>query len=83
MVRRKLGPREIVERLQMIDALTAEGQPVAEAIRAAGVPEVEYDQWRIEYGGLMRTLGPLLCAPPKRPRRSRRAGPARPGKAQE
>ena len=81
MARRKLGPSEIVERLQMIDALTAEGQPVAEAIRSAGVLRVEYDEWRSEYEGLLRTLGPLACAPPKRPKRSRRAAPGLPGKA--
>ena len=80
MVRRKFSPREIVERLQMIDALTADGQPVAEAIRSAGVLQVEYDRWRIEYDGLVRTLGPL-CPPPRRVKRTRRAGPRRPGKA--
>ena len=37
MTRPKLSPREIVQRLQMIDALTADGMPVAEAIRSAGI----------------------------------------------
>lgn len=80
MARRKLSPVEITEKLLMIEALMAEGQPVADAIRTAGVLEAEYDQWRIEYGGLLRTLGPLLCASPRRLKRSRRTGPGRSGK---
>ena len=31
MAKPKLSPREIVQRLQMIDALMADGMPVAEA----------------------------------------------------
>jgi putative transposase len=75
MMKPKLSPREIVERLQTIEALTAEGVPVAEALRSVGMREVEYERWRVEYNGLGRTLGPLLRAPPK-PRRTRRAGSA-------
>ena len=60
MVKPKLSPGEIVRRLQMIEALAAEGLSVAEALRSVGVPQVEYDRWRIEYPGLGRTLGPLL-----------------------
>ena len=36
MIRRKLSPSEIVERLRVIEALTAEGQPVANALLFAG-----------------------------------------------
>lgn len=72
MTKPKLSPREIVQRLQMIDALTLEGMPVAEAVRSAGVLPSEYDRWRIEYNGLCRTLGPLLCATPKLPKTTRR-----------
>ena len=32
--------------------LTAQGKPVAEAIRSIGVTEVTYYRWRTEYGGL-------------------------------
>jgi len=32
--------------------LTAQGKPVAEAIRSIGVTEVTYYRWRNEYGGL-------------------------------
>ena len=56
MARRKLSPSEILERLQAVDAFAADGQPIAVALRAAGVLQVEYDQWRMEYAGLLRTL---------------------------
>ncbi|HKN31135.1 MAG TPA: hypothetical protein VJY34_25975 [Roseiarcus sp.] len=77
MARRKLSPSEIVERLQVIDALTADGRPIADAIRFVGVQQVEYDQWRSEYAGLMRTLGPLASPSPKFMKKSRPAGPGR------
>ena len=73
MMRSKLSPREIVQRLQMIEALTAEGLPVAEALRSVGMRAAEYDRWRVEYNGFGRTLGPLLCATPKPAKRARRA----------
>jgi hypothetical protein len=66
-----LTPRLIVERLQIIDALVAEGRPRAEALRFAGMTEAAYNKWRAEYAGLMRTLGPMLRAPEK-PRKRRR-----------
>lgn len=80
MVRRKLSPSEILERLQAVEAFAADGQPMAVALRTAGVLPVEYDQWRMEYAGLLRTLGPLAAAPPRLARRSRLAGSGRPAK---
>jgi hypothetical protein len=80
MVRSRFSPREIVQRLQMIETLTAEGLPVAEALRSVGMGEAEYDRWRLEYNGLGRTLGPLLCATTKLAKSARRAAPARPRK---
>ncbi len=77
MARSRRSPREIVRRLQIIEALTGEGLPVAEALRSAGVREAEYDRWRDEYNGLRRTLGPLLCATAKVAKRTRRTAPAR------
>ena len=74
MARRKLSPSKIVERLREIEALTEEGRSVAEAMQLAGVLPVEYEQWRREYSGLMRLLGPLACASPKVMRKSRRGG---------
>jgi hypothetical protein len=76
MMRSKFSPREIVQRLQMIETLTAEGLPVAEALRSVGMGEAEYDRWRVEYNGLRRTLGPLLAAAPKPLKRTRRAASA-------
>jgi hypothetical protein len=81
MTKPKLSPREIVQRLQMIDALTIEGMPVAEAVRSAGVLPAEYDRWRIEYNGLGRTLGPLLCGTPKLLKTPRRVTRGQPDKA--
>jgi hypothetical protein len=80
MMRSRLSPREIVQRLQMIETLTAGGLPVAEALRSVGMREAEYDRWRIEYNGLGRTLGPLLSATPKLVKRARRTTAARPRK---
>jgi hypothetical protein len=57
----------------MIETLTEEGLPVAEALRSVGVREIDYDRWRGEYSGLGRTLGPLLSAAPTPARRARRA----------
>jgi hypothetical protein len=72
MMRPKLSPREIVQRLQMIETLTEEGLPVAEALRSVGMLKTEYDRWRAEYSGLGRTLGPLLSAAPALAKRARR-----------
>jgi len=38
--------------LRQVDVLTAQGRPVAEAVRSIGVTEVTYYRWRSEYGGL-------------------------------
>ncbi len=72
MIRRKLSPSEIVERLRVIEALTAEGQPVANALLFAGLLPAEYDHWRSEYAGLLRTLGPLADGSPRLTKKSRR-----------
>ena len=45
-------PEEIVAKLRQVDVLTAQGRPVAEAVRTIGVTEVTYYRWRKEYGGL-------------------------------
>ncbi len=77
MIKSRLSPREIVQRLQMIETLTTEGLPVADALRSVGMLETEYDRWSVEYNGLGRTLGPLLAAPPQPVRRTRRAASSR------
>jgi len=52
MPRRRHKPEEIVAKLRQVEVLTAQGTPVAEAIRSIGVTEVTYYRWRSEYGGL-------------------------------
>jgi putative transposase len=78
MARRKLSPSDILERLRVIDALAADGRPIADALRLTGVLPAEYEKWRNEFAGLLRTLGPLASAPPKVTKKLRRAGTDRP-----
>jgi putative transposase len=52
MSRKRHTPEEIVTKLRQVEVLTAQGRPVAEAIRSIGVTEVTYYRWRQEYGGL-------------------------------
>ena len=52
MARKRHTAEEIVTKLRQVDVLTAQGQPVSEAIRTIGVTEVTYYRWRKEYGGL-------------------------------
>jgi hypothetical protein len=77
MMKSKFSPREIVQRLQMIETLTREGLPVAEALRSVGMRQAEYDRWRVEYNGLGRTLGPLVGPAPALAKRTRRTSSVR------
>ena len=52
MPRKKHKAEEIVAKLRQVHVLTAQGRPVAEAVRSIGVTEVTYYRWRSEYGGL-------------------------------
>src|SRR5215218_962607 len=52
MARKRHTAEEIVSKLRQVDVLTAQGRPVAEAVRTIGVTEVTYYRWRSEYGGL-------------------------------
>jgi putative transposase len=52
MPRKRHSAEEIVTKLRQVDVLSAQGRPVAEAIRSIGVTEVTYYRWRSEYGGL-------------------------------
>ncbi len=45
-------PEQIVAKLRQVEVLTAQGKPVAEAVRAIGVTEPTYYRWRAEGGGL-------------------------------
>ncbi len=77
MGRRKLTPGEIVERLRVIEALADDGQPLADAIRLVGWRPSDYLRWRLEYAGLLRTLGPLSEPPHGLIRRPRLAARGR------
>ena len=52
MPQKRHKPEEIVAKLRQVEVLSAQGRPVAEAIRSIGVTEVTYYRWRHEYGGL-------------------------------
>ncbi len=52
MARKRHKAEEIVAKLGQVEVLTAQGRPVAEAVRSIGVTEVTYYRWRSEYGGL-------------------------------
>ena len=52
MSKKRHKAEEIVAKLRQVEVLTAQGRPVAEAVRAIGVTEVTYYRWRSEYGGL-------------------------------
>jgi putative transposase len=52
MARKHHKPEEIVAKLRQVEVLTAQGKPVAEAVRSIGVTEATYYRWRSEYGGL-------------------------------
>ena len=79
MARRKLSPSDIPQSLREIDSLTADGTPVAEALRFVGVLPADYEKWRNDYAGLLRTLGPLAGAP-KAVRKSPRPVSGRPAR---
>ena len=51
MPRKRRAPEEIVAKLRQVEVLTAQGRPVAEAIRSIGVTEVTFYRWRTAYGG--------------------------------
>jgi putative transposase len=52
MAGKRSTPEQIVAKLRQVEVLTAQGRPVAEAVRAIGVSEPSYYRWRSEYGGL-------------------------------
>ncbi len=52
MARKKPTAEGIVAEPRQVEALTAQGRSVADAIRSIGVMEVTYYRWRKEYGGL-------------------------------
>ena len=73
MGRKRHKPEEIIAKLRQVDVLTAQGTPVAEAIRSIGVTEVTYYRWRQEYGGLKSDQVKRLKALETENRRLRKA----------
>ena len=49
---KKHSPEEIVAKLRRVEALTAEGATVADAVREIGVTVVTYYRWRKKYAGI-------------------------------
>jgi len=49
---KKYAPEEIVAKLRQVELMTAQGQAMADAIRAIGVSEQTFYRWRTEYGSL-------------------------------
>ena len=52
MAGKRSTPEQIVAKLRQVEVLTAQGKPVAEAVRAIGATEPTYYRWRAEFGGL-------------------------------
>jgi putative transposase len=52
MAGKRSTPEQIIAKLRQVEVLTAQGKPVAEAVRAIGVTEPTYYRWRSEYSGL-------------------------------
>jgi len=52
MLEKRHKAEEIVAKLRQVEVITAQGRPVAEAVRSIGVTEVTYYRWRSEYGCL-------------------------------
>jgi lipoprotein-anchoring transpeptidase ErfK/SrfK len=48
--RKRDKPEEIVAKLRQVDALVAQGQSLAHAVRQVGVTEGTYHRWRQEFG---------------------------------
>ena len=47
-------PEQIITKLRKVEALTAQGQTIAEAARHIDVSEQTYYRWKRQYGGMRR-----------------------------
>lgn len=47
-------PEQIITKLRKVEALTAQGQTVAEAVKHIDVSEQTYYRWKRQYGGMRR-----------------------------
>src|SRR3712207_7011987 len=57
MAGKRSTPEQIVAKLRQVEVLTAQGRPVAEAVRAIGISEPRYYRWRAGYGGVKLEQG--------------------------
>jgi hypothetical protein len=68
MARKRHKAVEIVAKLRQVEVLTAQGRPVAEAVRSIGVIEFSYHRRGTVYGGLksdlVKLIYPLKSDPP-------------------
>lgn len=54
MKKKKHTPEQIITKLRKVEALTAQGQTVAEAAGHIDVSEQTYYRWKHQYGGMRR-----------------------------
>lgn len=47
-------PEQIITKLRKVEALTAQGQTIAEAVNQIDVSEQTYYRWKRQYGGMRR-----------------------------
>ena len=52
MPKKRYTPEQIVAKLRQLDVAVAQGQSIAQAVKAIGVTETTFYRWRSEYGGL-------------------------------
>jgi transposase len=54
MKKKNHTPEQIIQKLRKVEALTAQGQTVAQAVKAIEVSEQTYYRWKREYGRMDR-----------------------------
>jgi transposase-like protein len=54
MKKKNHTPEQIIQKLRQVEALTAQGQTVAQAVKTIEVSEQTYYRWRREYGQMSK-----------------------------
>lgn len=54
MKRKRYTAEQIVTHLRKVEALTAEGSTIAEAVKKLAITEQTYYRWKKQYGGMDR-----------------------------
>ena len=54
MKKKNHTPEQIIQKLRKVETLTAQGQTVAQAVKAIEVSEQTYYRWKREYGRMDR-----------------------------